>query len=117
MRRLARGRRIREQRVLGLENALVGLAPRMVRAHELVRREDAAAREERREEDQIENEEGGERESPAAVGPAPRVIRVAVATYHWPLDPALDPGAHASPAFGPPNHFVFMKMRPSYVHN
>jgi hypothetical protein len=54
--RLAGRRRIREQRVLGMQDALLRLAPGMVRAHELVRGKDAAAREKRREEDEIENE-------------------------------------------------------------
>ena len=57
-RRLARGGRIGEQTVLGLEHAERALAPGVVRAHEVVRGEDAAGREEGCEEDEVEDEEG-----------------------------------------------------------
>ena len=62
-RRLAGSSRIREQRVLGLEQSLRGLPPRVMRAHEFVRREDAPADEKRREEDEVEDEEGRETEA------------------------------------------------------
>src|SRR6266496_4303690 len=62
---LAGSRRIREERVLGLQDALFCLTPGMVRAHELVRGKDAAAREERREEDEIESEQRGEADAAA----------------------------------------------------
>jgi hypothetical protein len=56
-RRLTRRAGIGKERVLDLEEALGSSPPRVMRANELVRGENAAAKEERREKDQVENEE------------------------------------------------------------
>src|SRR5438477_10619297 len=59
-RRLAGSRGIGEEAVLRLEHSAAGAAPRVVRADEIVRGEDAADREQGSEEDEIEDEKGGE---------------------------------------------------------
>ncbi len=55
-RRLAGGRRIRQEAVLGLDDAVPGHAPGVMGAHEVVRGEDTTGHEQRGEEDEVEGE-------------------------------------------------------------
>ena len=61
--RLSRGGGVGEERILGLEQPLLRPAPRVVRADEFVGGQNSAANEERREEDEVENEEGRDAEA------------------------------------------------------
>jgi hypothetical protein len=66
--RLSRRGGIGEEGVFGLEQALLRSPPRVMGADELVRGQNAAAKQQRREEDEVENEEGRDAEASGLCG-------------------------------------------------